>query len=196
MTTVAQRNQESGRDVEAFRQAGWTLVATAPPDRQLVALDPALLAGHERELRTQIASTVGSPAEVSNLSSIARRAQEPATRLAAVDALGRVGPEAQTELAALLTALPKDDLARSHVATLLRPATLDDPWAPKLAALLDSPSLTDRERQQLAFTLALTGLRDGMSLPESATTPTSRALIDRMTVLARRGAADTQGGGL
>lgn len=194
--TVAQRNAESHRDEEAFVRAGWTMVATAPPDPQLLALDPSLLNGRERELRVQIASTLPSPAMAPHLGRIAAEAKDPATRVDAVEALGRVGgAEAQQELLQLLDKLPPEDDARHALVPLLRPVSLDDPEAAKLASLIDSPSLTPTEKQQLAFTLALIGLRDGMKLPPTVSlSPDGQKLIDSMTLLAQRGSAAEQGG--
>lgn len=194
--TVAARNEENAREEAAFRQAGWTLVAAPPPDPQLTGLDPALLDGRERELRFQLASTVPPPALAPRVAEIARRAREAATRVAAVEALGRMRtPAAQQALLGLIDALPPDDEARRMIVPLLRPAALDDAFATRLAAELDSPSLTPTEKQQLAFTLALVGLRDGMKLPDGAVSPAGRRLIDGMRALAQRGADETQGGG-
>jgi hypothetical protein len=188
---VAQRNRETAREAERFARAGWTMVATEPPDARLTALDPSLLEGRERELRVQIASTVPGPELAPRLSRIVRAAHEPATRVAAVEALGRIGThEAQAELLALLPSLPVDDEARRQLVPLLRPNGLDDELAARLAAQLDSPTLTATEKKQLAFTLALVGLRDGMRLPEGATSPSARLLIDQMTALAQRGSGE------
>jgi hypothetical protein len=189
--TVAARNRENARQAEAFTRGGWTMVATEPPDPRLVALDPALVNGHERELRAQIASTVAAPELAPRLSKIAQTAHEPATRVAAVDALGRIGTrEAQAELMALLPALPPDDEARRQIVPLLRPRALDDEWAGRLAALLDGNTLTATEKKQLAFTLALVGLRDGMKLPDGAVSPAAKQLIAEMAALAQRGAGE------
>jgi hypothetical protein len=186
--TVAARNRNIDREEQQFRRAGWTMVASEPPDPRLVALDPTLLPTREAELRVQIASTVASPAEAPRLHQIVLQAHDAATRLAAVDALGRVGaPEAQAELEKLLGELAPDDDARKQIVPLLRPRALDDESGTRLLALLDSPSLTPVEKKQLAFTLALVGLRDGVTVPEGAVSTASRELIDRMTALAQRG---------
>lgn len=194
--TVAQRNAEAHRDEAAFVRAGWKMVATDPPDPKLIALDPSLLHGHERELRVQVASTLASPAMAPNLGRIAAEAQEPQTRVDAVEALGRLGgAEAQQQLLQLLDKLSPEDDARKALVPLLRPAALDDAETPQLAALLDAPALTAAEKQQIAFTLALVGLRDGMKLPATVSlSPDARKLIDSMTLLAQRGSAAAQGG--
>jgi HEAT repeat protein len=193
--TVAARNQASAAQAEAFRKAGWTMVATPAPDPRLLALDPSLLPGREDELRVQIASTVPSPELAPRLRRIALEAHEPATRVAAVEALGRIGtPDAQAELLALLPQLPEEDAARRQIVPLLRPSGLDDPRATQLASLLDAPALTPAEKKQLAFTLALVGLRDGMKLPDGAVSPAAKQLIDQMTALAQRGSGGTEGG--
>jgi hypothetical protein len=192
--TVAARNRETARESDAFTRAGWTMVAAPAPDARLLALDPALIdqgGGRERELRVQIASTVAAPELAPRLGRIARAAHEPATRVAAVEALGRIGThEAQTELLALLPDLPVDDDARRQLVPLLRPNGLDDELATRLAAQLDGGTLTATEKKQLAFTLALVGLRDGMKLPDGAMSPAAKQLIDQMTALAQRGSGE------
>ncbi len=191
--TVAARNRDNARNTDAFARAGWAMVATPPPDPRLTALDPKLVDGRERELRVQIASTVAAPELAPRLAAIARTAHEPATRVAAVEALGRIGThEAQTELLSLLPSLPADDDARRQIVPLLRPNGLDDEFAARLAAQLDGAALSATEKQQLAFTLALVGLRDGMKLPDGAASPAAKQLIDRMTALAQRGTGETR----
>ena len=189
---VAERNQAGEADKKAFRDDGWELVKTDAPDARLVDFDPKLLDGREDELRVQLASTVAAPAQAGKLAEIARRARLPETRIAAVEGLGRIGGEAaQRELLGLLTAPPLDagDPARRVVAPLLRPAELSDPFAGELAAHLDSDKLTAVERKQLAFTLALVGLRDGTQLPDatlSSLSPAARDLLASMMALASR----------
>jgi hypothetical protein len=190
---VAAHNAEAGKQEETFRKAGWTMVSVPPPDEKLVHYDPALLDARERELRMQLASTVPGRADVAHVAEIARRARLADTRFTAVDALGRVGGvEAQSALIDLLLNgnLPADDDGRRAITPLIRPTALDDPMAATMARLLDSPKLTPVERQQMAFTLALVGMRDGMTLDPSvldSLTPGSRALIDQMKALAQRG---------
>ena len=149
----------------------------------------------------QLLSTVPSPAEAQRVAEIARLAKESATRYAAVEALGHLNaPESTAALYDLLVngQLDPADDARGQIPGLLRPSALDDPMAAKIALLLDSPSLTMVEKQQIAFTLALLGLRDGMSLdsqlPLSAD---ARAMIAQATALAQSRfvkALDRQGG--
>jgi hypothetical protein len=95
-------------------------------------------------------------------------------------------PEATDALYDLLTqgGLDPNDQARQQIAPLLQPTALDDPMAAKIAALLDSPSLSDVEKQQIAFTLALIGLRDGMTI-DAPISAEARALIEQMTALAK-----------
>ena len=186
---VAQKNAESARERDNFVHQGWQLVDVPPPDMRLVALDPSLLKGRERELRQQIASTVASPDEARNLAQIAREASEEPTQVAAVEALGRIhSDEAQDRLLDLLHVLPDGTMARREIAPLLRPRDLSDPRAATLAQLLDSSELNPVERKQIAFTLALVGLRDRSELPASATdklSGDSRALLASMTSLAQ-----------
>ncbi len=186
---VAEKNQEAGKDKRAFAEGGWELVKTAPPDARVVGLDPALLNGREAELRVQVSSTVAAPAQTGKLAEIARRASDEQTRTVAVEALGRVGgSDAQHALFELLSAdLPADDAARRAIVPLLRPTDLNEPYASELARTLDSSKVTPVERKQLAFTLALVGLRDGTELPAPALmglTPSSRELLASMRALA------------
>lgn len=187
---AAERNQAGEQDKKAFRADGWELVKTDAPDARLVGLDPALLDGREDDLRVQITSTVAAPAQAGKLADIARRAREPQTRTAAVEALGRIGgAEAQRALMGLLSdgGFAADDPGRRAIAPLLRPSELHEPYAAELAAKLDAERLTPVERKQIAFTLALIGLRDGTKLPAAtlaSLSPTARALLDSMTALA------------
>jgi hypothetical protein len=197
---VAQKNREAGQDREAFIKDGWQMVAVAAPDHEVIGYDPKLIdSGRERELKMQLLSTVPSPDQVRRVGEIARRAKNEDTRYAAVEAMGRLNaPEATEALYDLLTAggLDAADAARAQIAPLLRPSALDDPMAAKVAMLLDSPLLTPVEKQQIAFTLALIALRDGMEV-EAPISPEARALIEQMKALAKARfvkALDRQGG--
>ena len=186
---VQQKNAENG-DRENFVHAGWTLVKTAPPDTQLTALDPSLMReGREQELRVQIASTSASDSQAAHLGQIAREATDDATKVAAVESLGRIRSDGSfDQLLGLLKDLPEGTMARSQVAPLLQPKDLGSSRAGALAALLDSHEVTATERQQIAFTLALVGLRDQSELPSAVTdrlSQDSRALLARMTDLAQ-----------
>src|SRR5205814_4302817 len=106
------------------------------------------------------------------MADIAVLARDPATRESAVDALGRLRtPEAEEEMLRLLTSgkLAPDDAGRRQLAALIQPSDLDDEVAARMAGLLDAPELVARERKQIAFTQALDGLRDGMTLPARVT---------------------------
>jgi hypothetical protein len=200
--TVAQKNREATKDRDAFLKAGWQMVSTAPPDHRVVGYDPKLLKeGREHDLKMQLLSTVPSPQQVGNVAEIARRAKDGATRYAAVEALGHLNaPEATSALYDLMVngGLDASDEARGQIAGLLRPTALDDPMAAKIAMLLDSPTLTDVEKQEIAFTLALLGLRDGMNVDSSVPlSADARALIAHATTLAQSRfvkALDRQGG--
>ena len=187
---VAEKNADSEQQRKAFAADGWETVKAVPPDAEVLALEPRLLESREDELQAQIASTVARPADADKLAEIARRAHQPRTRTAAVEALGRVGgPESQRALFGLLTGdeLKADDPARRAVAPLLRPSELADPYAAKLAAQLDARGLDAIERKQIAFTLALIGLRDGTELPRDVLaqlSPASRDLLAQMIALA------------
>jgi hypothetical protein len=193
---VDAHNRALPHEADTFRADGWKIVSAPPPDGRLLRYDPELLLeGREQELRVQLASTVATPGDAARIASIVRRAHDVQTRVTAVEALGRIATgEAQGALCELLGAdgPAVDDPARSLVVPLLRPAGLDDPLAGKLASLMDSPSVTAVERKQLAFTLALTGLRDGMTLPAAtlaALSPASLRQLDEMIALARAGSA-------
>jgi hypothetical protein len=187
---IAEKNREASKDRQAFLDDGWEMVNVPAPDQRVVGYDPKLLdQGREQELRMQMASTVPAPAETGRLAEIARRAKDEATRYAAVEALGRLNaPESTEALYEVLTEgnLDVNDSARAQIPALLRPATLDDTLAAKVAMLLDNPSLTMVEKQQIAFTLALIGLRDGMTLSAQVEiSPSARALIEQMTDAAK-----------
>ena len=196
---VSQKNREASADREAFVKDGWEMVSVAPPDHRVVGFDPRLLdSGREHDLQMQLLSTVPSPEQVKNVAEIARRAKEEKTRAAAVDALGHLNaPESTEALLDLLPQMDANDPARSQIASLIHPTALDDPMATRLAAMIDSPTTTDVEKQQIAFTLALLGLRDGMTMDQAPISADARALIDQMRGLAKARfvkALDRQGG--
>src|SRR5207237_67588 len=123
------------KDRAAFAADGWEKVSAPPPDARVLALDPQLVDGREDELHAQIASTVAAPADADKLAEIARKAHEPRTRTAAVEAIGRIGgPQAQKALFDLFKqgGLDQEDPARRAIAPLLRPAELHDPYAAEL----------------------------------------------------------------
>jgi hypothetical protein len=189
---IAERNAKNTQTA-TFEKAGWKIVTdVAPPDRRLGAYDPALIKeGREKELRTQLASTVPLPGDAQRVYQVALQAQDPSTRESAVDALGRIqSEEAQTDLMDLVTSQKTDDRTRLQAVALIRPKDLDDPVAARMASLLDAKDVGSIEKQQLAFTLALVSMRDGMALPDtviSAMSPDALALVDSMKSLAQRG---------
>jgi hypothetical protein len=188
---VAERNRAAKQDEDAFVADGWTLVKTDAPDTRLTSFDPSLIAeGREVELRRQLTSTVGSAEHVGQIARIALEAKEQQTRYAAVDALGHIyGDEAQHALLDLLTGGKLDDFVRSQIAPLLRPHDLDDGLAVQMAALLDDPRLTATERHQIAVTLAMVSIRDGMTLPDDTLASLSagaRASLDQARELVTR----------
>ena len=190
---VAVHNARAGKDEAAFVAAGWHMGSSPPPDMRVVELDPSLIsAGREAELRTQLASAVPQVRAAHRMAEIAVLAHDPDTRESAVDALSRLRtPEAREELVRLLLGgkLAPDDAGRRQLAALIQPTDLDDELAARMAGLLDADALTARERKQVAFTLALVGLRDGMTLPARVTdtmSPQALALVDSMAILARR----------
>lgn len=187
---VAERNQHVGEETRKFEADGWTMVSTPPPDDRLVNFDPGLVAaGREDELRVQLASTVPQPRHARLVAQIVIGAHNAPTREAAADALGRINTEESREaIMDILTSgkLAPEDLGRRQLASYLRPRDLDDPQAAKIAGLLDHPAISVVERDQIAYNLALTGLRDGMTLPEpvlATLSPEARAHIVHMTEL-------------
>lgn len=190
---VEEKNRNRHADENAFMAAGWTMTSSPPPDMRLVSFDPALIAaGREKELRTQLASTVPPRRYAHRVAEIVLLAHDAVTRESAVDALSRIhSAEAQDELIDLLTSkkLDPQDLGRRQLAALIQPSDLDDEIAAKMATLLDSDALTAVEKKQVAFTLAVVGLRDGMSLPDRVTqtmSPQALALLGDMTQLGQR----------
>jgi hypothetical protein len=187
---VTERNRNLGEEARRFEADGWQMVAADAPDPRLTEMDPALIPeGRERELRVQIASTTAAARNARNLGRILLTAELPETREAATDALGRIkGDAGKIELIEVLTSgkLHADDLGRRQIAAHLRPSDLDAELAPRIANLLDSTAVTAAEKEQIAYNLALVGLRDGMTLSENVLatlSPEARALIDRMTTV-------------
>ena len=193
--TVAERNRASERERDVFRADGWEIVqGVEAPDARLTELDPSLIRdGREKDLRIQLASTVPGRRQAGKVKQIARDATDPATRYAAVEALGRIkGEEGQRALLELLVdeKMAQDPEAHAAIAPRIRPRDLDDAVAGEMVRLLDSPAITPVARQQMAFTLALVGLRDGMALPDetlASLAPSSQKLLAEMTDLASRG---------
>lgn len=190
---VAERNQKVGQEEKVFEADGWKMVDAPAPDPRVVALDPSLIAeGREAELNIQVGSVSPSKNKAHKLAQIILLAKEPATREHAADALGRIRtPEAAGEIVDLLTSgkIDPEDLGRRQLAALLKPVDLDDGTAARMAGLLDSDKITPVEKDQIAFTLALVGLRDGMQLPDdvlATLSPEARAKLVHMTDVAQR----------
>lgn len=190
---VADRNKDEGRERRHFEAEGWTIVSAPPPDPRVTGFDPALLAeGREDELRVQLGSTSPNKSNAHRIAQILLLAQDEATREHAALALGRIKSiEGQDEIMRILVGgkLDPDDLGRRQLAALLRPRDLDDDVAARMAELLDSKALTPAEKDQVAFTLALVGLRDGMELPEpvlATISPEARARIEHGKELGQR----------
>lgn len=154
---VDRRNREARRDREAFENAGWTLVDTQPPEQALLDVDPALLDGREPELRTQLLSTTAPPERAPRVLTIAERAHDPATRVAAVEALGRMASEGQIALVQLLmrSRLDATDPAYGVAATLIRPPIDDAALTHDIEQLAQAASLAPNVRQQLSSTLSV-----------------------------------------
>jgi hypothetical protein len=168
---VAARQDRGG-----FERPGGTLVTSAAPGVRLEGLDPALVDGHEADLRAQLATTTPRPDQARNVGEIARRAHSPELRFAAVDALGRTrGDDARDELLSLLTdgSIPAGEPAHRAIAPALRPSGLADPFAARMARLLDAREVEPGDKGGIAFTLSLLAARDGSALPADVVAPLS-----------------------
>ncbi len=154
---VDRRNRESKTDRDAFQNAGWTFVQTPEPDRALVDLDPAKLDGHEAELRAQLVSTTAPPEQAPRVLAIAERANDVATRVAAAEALGRMGSNGQEALMQLLSRgkLDAGDAARAVATSTIAPPIGNAALTHDLEELVRAPTLTPAERTQLTHTLAI-----------------------------------------
>jgi hypothetical protein len=187
---VAERNRSAAQEQRVFEADGWEIVSAPPPDPRVTDLDPSLLAeGREHDLRHQIGSTTPQNGQARRIAQILVLAKDEATRESAALALGRIRTaQAQEEILNVLSSgkLKPDDLGRSQLAALLRPVDLDDEIAARMADLLDSQAITGAEKEQVAFSLGLVGLRDGMELPDAVLatmSPEARALLVKMKEL-------------
>lgn len=187
--TVAANNAQGSQQAQAFVNDGWTFVDAAPPDPALLSASPTLLPAREAELRVQLASAPPSKQFLSNVVTVAVDAREPSTRVAAVEAIARMGKgDPQHALVSVMRKLPASDEARRALVSLMRPTDTADPFLITMAALLDDPAVTGDERKQLAMTLAVVALRDGGALPGDVAetmSPAARALVDDATRIAR-----------
>jgi hypothetical protein len=167
--TVKANNDAAMAEREKFVADGWTIVENVPaPDARLLTFDAALIQEDPDALRVQLGSTTPNESDLASVAKIARTAPSAELRLTAIEALGRMKSEgAQAELIAMLTSgvFGADESARLTITPLLRPTDLDAAGA--TAALLDNASLGEPEKNQIAFTLAAIGLRDGTTLPDS-----------------------------
>lgn len=182
---VAAKNAEASQQVKAFVDDGWTIVKTAPPDMALLSASPTLLPNREAELRAQLASAPPDKKFLSNVVTIATDAREPSTRVAAVEAIARMGAgDPQHALVSVAKKLSPNDPARRAAFGAMRPTNMTDAFVVSMAALLDDPAVLAGERKQLASTLAMIALRDRTSLPSDvhdSMSPAARALFDDST---------------
>jgi hypothetical protein len=186
---VARNNATLMAQRRAFEADGWTFVEVAAPDPALIAASPELLATREAELRAQLLSAPPGEEQLQNVATIATQARDSETRVAAVEALSKMGPgDPQRALVDVMRRLDPAEPARRRLVALLRPASTADPVALDLIALLASPSVSDDEKDQIAMTVALCVLRDGDGLPSRLAdemSPSAQALVDQMIRLAQ-----------
>jgi hypothetical protein len=186
---VARNNAAPVAQRRAFAAAGWTFVDVPAPDPALMSASPELLPAREAELRAQLLSAPPGEEELQNVAVIATQARDSETRVAAVEALARMGPgDPQRALLDVMRQLDPADPARRSLVALLHPESMADPIARDLIALLDAASISDDEKDQIAMTVSLTALRDGDGLPAQLAdeiSPSARALVDHMIRLAQ-----------
>jgi len=186
---IARNNAALLAQRRAFEADGWTFVEVAAPDPALVTASPELLATREAELRAQLLSAPPGREHLQNVATIATQARDAETRVAAVDALARMGPgDPQRALLDVMRQLDPVDPARRTLVALLHPEGTADPIARDLIALLDAPSVTDDERDQIAMAVSLSVLRDGEGLPSHLAhemSRSARALVEHMILLAQ-----------
>ncbi|MCC6807683.1 MAG: hypothetical protein IT381_09685 [Deltaproteobacteria bacterium] len=189
---VKQSNDAAKAERDHFVAEGWTIVDGIPaPDARVLGYDAALINADPDALRTQLASTTPTSEDLPQVVKIAQIAQSPELRLNAIEALGRMHSDAaQAALVDLLASgvFGSDEAARMTAAPLVRPRDLDDSSVMASAMLLDSPLLGDVEKNQIAFTLAAIGLRDGTTLPDAvlnALSATAKQRISTMRAVAQ-----------
>lgn len=174
----------------AFAADGWTFVDAPAADPALTSASPDLLPSREAEIRAQLLSAPPGRDRLENVAAIAVRASESETRVAAVEAIARMGAgEPQRALLSVMGALDPSDPARRALVPLLRPASTADPIALELITLLDARWVTSDEKDQIALTIVLVVAGEGGELPSElvfAMSVDATARIDRMTLLARR----------
>ena len=187
---VAKNNAALQVQRRALAADGWTLVDVAAPDPALTAASPELLPAREADLRAQLLSAPPGAERLENVAAIATRARDDETRVAAVEALARMGPgDPQRSLLDVMRQLDPADPARRRLVALFHPGSMADPIARDLIALLEVPSVTGDEKEQIAMTVSLVALREGDALPSELTdemSSSARALIDHMMLLAQR----------
>lgn len=189
---VAAKNAEASAQAKVLADDGWTFVDAPPPDPALLAASPALLREREPELRAQLASAPLDKKHLANAVVIATEAREASTRVAAVEAIARMGSgDPQYALVSLMKKLPATDPARRVLVPRLRPASTADPFVVTMAALLDDAGVLPEERRQVAMTLSLLAAVEGGALPADvleSLSPAARALLASTTLLARTNA--------
>ncbi|MGZ3450615.1 MAG: hypothetical protein ACXVEF_13525 [Polyangiales bacterium] len=179
---VAANNVVSAKQAKAFTDDGWVLVDAPPPDPLLLSASPTLIGKRERELRWQLSSAPPDEKYLSNVVTIATDAHDAETRVAAVEAIARMGAgDPRFALVSVMKKLAKTDPARRALVPLLRPTSTTDALTIVIAALLDDSTVTPDERKTLAMTLAVVALHEGSPLPADVVesmTPAARALFD------------------
>jgi len=152
---VATKNAEERKELQKFEAEGWTPVAAPSPDLPLLSLDPRLLPTREKELRKQLETNSLQDDQLDNAMVIATDAEEPRTRTAAIQAIGRSNSERAKELVLQLFDEVEDDNDRRLVLGYVRPESLDDPSVNWLISKLGEPHLADDFKKQMTFSLVL-----------------------------------------
>lgn len=190
---VAAKNAEPSQNAKAFTDDGWALVDAAPPDPLSTSMSPTLIGKRESELRLQLSSAPPDRKYLANVVTVATDAHDAATRVAAVEAIARMGAgDPQFALVSVMKKLPKTDAARIALVPLLQPASTTDALTVVIAALLDDAAVAADERKTLAMTLAAVATHEGTTLPTDvldSMTKEARALFDdaQRTIQAKAG---------
>jgi len=123
---VEKKNQEIREERKRFEREGWSFVETAPPDHDVIELNPNALSEKERYFQVQLQTTTFWGEELAKVKQIVLKARSPKTRFVAIESLGRSEePAAQAHLIDLYRLVSKIE-EKQQILGLLRPKSLDD----------------------------------------------------------------------